>query len=210
MFTSFTASGRLLPPYICTSDKNLHIQQWETKVHIDVHPNIKGVSNTACVSWVENTKKYFKRAKLLIVDNLHGHKSEDFLHLLANLGITVAHLPSSAGKLMNPCDNSFHAAFRKAYLAMEKKPHEVKLQSIVAAYYQQSADSIKNYVAKCGYSDSTPARTIVNALISEGYRAGSGREELFEEMKGEYRAWKKNLRQDSRNLPAEDHLHINK
>ncbi len=156
--------------------------------------DIKGPSTKSTSAWVDKMKDYLEPGTILIVDNLGGHHSTEVKTGLEEIGVSPEYMPSSAGKYLNPCDNSLHSILRRNYLKKQKQPHVVKMQSIVDAYYEIDSKSIVNCFEFTGITSSMKPKNIVERLTNDGYRYSGEKGEHFEKMKAAFLAWEKGLR----------------
>ncbi|KAL6043681.1 hypothetical protein QOT17_023756 [Balamuthia mandrillaris] len=106
-------------------------------------------------------------------------------------------IPSAGGAFVNPCDNPFNSQLKHNYFTQEQKSYSGKLKAIIQAYYAPSTKTLLNYFKHVLWTGPRPTKADVKQLVSEGYRPGRQKIELYEEMKNVYTGWKKNVRDSS-------------
>jgi hypothetical protein len=154
----------------------------------------------AC-EWVHymTRRRLLKRGELLLTDNEGSFTSDDFQHALQQAGVLHKTYPAYRGALMDPCDNSFHAAFKRKYYsataAREKLPVEERLRLMAHTYRtcvkedeNDPGAEIRRFFAHCGITSRDPTR-VVRRFFTEGYLPAAKWEAEHEAQRRAYEEW---------------------
>lgn len=196
MYVALVGDGTLLPPVIFTNDTKL-----PASITADppafVYPltTLKAPSANTTLRWLDTVSDYFEPGDIITHDRGSEFVNRKVPEDIEARELADCPMPSWGGSFVNPCDNSFNSKFKYRYYSdRHHNTHNDMIESMVRAYYAASESSIKNYFAHCKYSGPTPTRKDMEALLTEGYRASPGHEELHKRCYHMYISWKHSLR----------------
>ncbi len=159
----FSGSLGLIPNDVLNPD--------EGKVYIPSKK--KRVGETGMLAYVEWAVRVgaLEPNDLLLMDNEASLKTQLVRDLLDHHHIIVRYFPPYLGSIMNVCDNSFHALFKRAYynLISTKKelPTPEKIKLAYQAYKSISGETIKKMFTRVGIVGTEIERPL-NNIFFEG------------------------------------------
>lgn len=199
LYEGLLPTGDVLPPVIFTNynkiPKNL---DEELDARVLYVPDLKGPSASLTLRWLGEIDKYLESGSLIVHDKGPEYVARAVQEELKENGYETQAIPGAGGAFANPCDNSFNSVLRQAFWKSPSQTFEEKLIAIIKAYYASSNAAIRHYFQHIGWIGEKPTRQHVRELLSEGYRPGNRHKPIYEEMNQKYRAWKRNLRDASR------------
>ena len=155
---------------------------------------VKGPGTKTTEQWWDLVgRTNFYDQPLVLADNLRSYFNKTIQEELSDLDVVLLHYPSYAGALLDPCDNSFHAALKRRYYKEDRGDHGKMIAAIRKVYYETSEESIRNYWHHCGYTSSEPPEDIVSRLMAEGFHPLKERDERLQKMESYYLHWKHSL-----------------
>jgi hypothetical protein len=174
VFTSLVGDGRQGPLFVVTKSKKVAqgtLTPREGHVTIVGKVERRGERTTmAFLEWALKVK-LLQSSDLLLWDQEKSFKTEWVQHHLDSHNIQYMHFPAKSHALLNPCDNSYHSQFKRAYsrLITQHKPAtiEERLKLLKDAYYSVSGESIQNMMDHNGITSGKPG-VVVRRLFSEG------------------------------------------
>jgi hypothetical protein len=108
---------------------------------------------------------------VLLMDNEGSFKTEWVRDLMESNGITPLYFPPWLGSIMNPCDNSFHSAFKlalqKLLVSRTSVSAEEKIKLAHQAYLSINDSDIVNMFHHVGILGKNPRRAL-EVLFKEG------------------------------------------
>ena len=109
----------------------------------------------------------------MVTDNDPCWKTEDVRSHIAHHHITQLFYASYLGARLDPCDNSFHASFRRRYDESVLREVNVdlsrRLQLLNEAYHATPTDAVLGCIRRCGLFEGDPEHVMAE-LLQEGQR----------------------------------------
>jgi hypothetical protein len=123
-----------------------------------------------------------KRGKLcngdvLVTDNEASWNTEEVNTYISAHGILHHFYPRYLGARLDPCDNSFHAVFRRMYqaeiLQLQRVDLHKRLEILNRVYHAIPDRDVLGFVRHCGLLEGDPER-VIDDLLLEGTRPRGG------------------------------------
>jgi hypothetical protein len=124
-------------------------------------------------------KQYLVAGDLLLTDNESSFKTPEVQNYLNDHEIEFDYFPPYRGSIMNPCDNSFHATFKKKYYneILDKTTITMADKIVYArkAYFSIEEISIQKMFKRTGLTGGNIEKT-VRKLSTEGLHLNQQRQ----------------------------------
>lgn len=176
VYTGLVGDGRLAPFYAVINRKRgiPHVIDPEHG-HVELIGKTTRRGERAVTAFIE---QMLRRATLvhgdvLVTDRDRKWKTEDVEHMLASNGIRHLLYPPYLGAKLDPCDNSFHAAYRRRYNSAQLTTGTMglatRLQVLCDLYLSSPTEAILGCIRHCGLFEADPEHTMAE-LLCEGRR----------------------------------------
>jgi hypothetical protein len=213
MYTALVADGSQIPPVIFTNDLNVPagVEGRNDAFVIYVPTLTTTPSANVTLRWLDTISDYTDDEPHMIHDSGNEFTAREVQNHCGESFITTHRIPAAGGAFLNPCDNNFHHDMKHHYYRKPHNTHVEMLRAMIDAYYEVPDQNIRHYFEHCRIVGKLLTRRYTQKLLSEGYCPGRNHEELHEQCRNTYRAWKKNVRilnntvrEDVRNFVVSD------
>lgn len=189
VYTSYRASGDLLPPLIFTGDTKLTYRP-EMRHLVHRQKDISGPGGKSSQKWLEVISRYMHGPWLLIVDNRGGSHDREFREAAEMHRCQIVYLNPYAGKLISVNDNPLHSLIRRAYNRLPHRTHWESIDSILTACRSVSRQNVIRAFNHVGITSPWRPERVVAKLFSEGFRAVGEKKFKFLLYRTSYSAFK--------------------
>lgn len=180
VYSGLVGDGRLAPFYAVINRKREMphvISPDEGHVELIGKSNRRG--ERAVTAFIEEMihRGTLQRGDVLVSDRDPKWKTEDVEHMLAHHHIRHLLYPSYLGARLDPCDNSFHASYRRRYnrvqLSGVTMNLETRLRVLCDLYLASPTEAVLGCIRHCGLFEAEPEHTMAE-LLCEGRRQRRG------------------------------------